>query len=320
LVKIVIYFATLKKKKLKNKIHLRRNAAVTDKAFQNFIGNYYSVAEHNERYRAGNESFQQELNKYSHLSYEDVVGTLTGSLSPSERGAFQVDDSVNDIDKYLGERRRGRFTVPSYWNWNELGYVTPVQEQGQCNSCWAFAALGAIESRSMIKNERNVTNLSVQEVINCPSFGQYIGCNGGWGITTYAHAVSYGGVGSSTDFPYTGKAVNYCYPYRPRVPYSAVSTYSYTNYYVPTDESLIQEWVFTGGPVYMTLHVSADFVNYKSGIYTDPRGYCTASVDNNHAVLCVGYGTENGVDYWIVKNSWGGFIFFSKWREFLTFF
>jgi cathepsin L len=63
----------------------------------------------------------------------------------------------------------------------------------------------------------------------------------------------------------------------------------------------IRDAVATIGPVAAAIYASKTFLLYKSGIYNEAN--CPTSV--NHAVLIVGYGTENGVDYWLVKNSWG---------------
>jgi C1A family cysteine protease len=70
---------------------------------------------------------------------------------------------------------------------------------------------------------------------------------------------------------------------------------------IPADEVKIKEAVARFGPVAVAMHTSKLFYSYKSGIYNEAN--CPINV--THAVLIVGYGTENGVDYWIVKNSWG---------------
>lgn len=61
--------------------------------------------------------------------------------------------------------------------------------------------------------------------------------------------------------------------------------------------------VGTLGPITVAIFASANFQSYASGVFDDPL--CTSQSTPNHAVVVVGYGSENGKDYWIVKNSWG---------------
>jgi C1A family cysteine protease len=67
------------------------------------------------------------------------------------------------------------------------------------------------------------------------------------------------------------------------------------------NETKIRDAVANIGPVATAIHASQVFMWYKGGIYNEVN--CPTSV--NHAVLIVGYGTEKGVNFWIVKNSWG---------------
>lgn len=82
-------------------------------------------------------------------------------------------------------------------------------KQGQCGSCWAFAAIGAIEGQMKIKKGKT-DKLSEQEVIECarnPWTGALLGCSGGWDFATYNFANQYNGVTTSSLKPY--KAVDY---------------------------------------------------------------------------------------------------------------
>lgn len=72
------------------------------------------------------------------------------------------------------------------------------------------------------------------------------------------------------------------------------------------DEEAIKMVLATLGPVSVAIDAGQDsFQFYSDGVYYDPN--CESDVDKmNHAVLIVGYGTEdNGQDYWLVKNSYG---------------
>lgn len=69
------------------------------------------------------------------------------------------------------------------------------------------------------------------------------------------------------------------------------------------DERALQEAVATIGPISVSIDASEQtFQFYANGIYDNPL---CSSENLGHAVLLVGYGTENGLDYWLIKNSWG---------------
>lgn len=148
--------------------------------------------------------------------------------------------------------------------------------------------------------------LSEQELIECaknPWTKSLLGCSGGWDRSVYNHAYVRKGVTSQAFNPYQGNANSWCIVSTPRTPDSRTSSkyYSITS----ENEALIKEKLYSVGPLYATFFVSSDFYSYRSGIYTDSHGFCDPKYNNNHAVLLVGYGTENGLDYWLVKNSWG---------------
>lgn len=154
----------------------------------------------------------------------------------------------------------------------------------------------------MAIKKRSYDKLSEQEVIECVVYaGVLRGCNGGFASMVFDHAKVNKGVTNSTFDSYAatvnGKTCNIN---RPRSVGSAVKSWSV----VPNKEDAIKEALFNVGPLYITLFTSTDLYGYKSGVYTDEKKRC-GNNNPNHAVLLVGYGTLNGVDYWLLKNSWG---------------
>lgn len=148
--------------------------------------------------------------------------------------------------------------------------------------------------------------LSEQEVIECarnPWTGVLLGCNGGWHFSVYSHATDYKGVAQQAYKPYSsGNTYRSCSPSGGRVPQATVKNYVD----IPAgNEELMRIALEDKGPLYVTYHVSNDFFSYQRGVYTDRYGYCASKPANNHGVLLVGYGTQDGLDYWLVKNSWG---------------
>lgn len=143
--------------------------------------------------------------------------------------------------------------------------------------------------------------LSEQEIIDCVRVnGVLKGCGGGNDQGVYTQAQNNKGVASSANYPYRAATSGVCNVGTPRTAGSQVKGF----YQVPSNENTVKEWLYTYGPLYVIYYVAADFYSYSGGIYTDARNQC-AGKSYNHAVLIVGYGTTNGVDYWLVKNSWG---------------
>jgi cathepsin L len=149
----------------------------------------------------------------------------------------------------------------------------------------------------------NHDKLSEQEALECISKYRDFGCNGGWGPEVFMWASGSGGVTTADRRPYKAVDNTPCeIKLNPRSRGSkTVAGYVYI---VNELEEAMKHAIVNTGPIHVSLHVSNDLAYYKSGVFNDPRNQC-ANQGNNHAALLVGYGNENGQDYWLVKNSWG---------------
>ena len=146
------------------------NTSRLQKSRENILKRYYEINEHNQNYKAGNETFEMELNDFSILSHEDLVRRL-GFVEEPLSSTYQ---SENENEAELPEIvRTSEDLLPDFWNWADHGIVQPVQDQGNCGSCYAFAAIGVIES-SMCRYFGSCVKLSEQEAMECTN-----GCNGG---------------------------------------------------------------------------------------------------------------------------------------------
>ena len=188
--------------------------------------------------------------------------------------------------------------VPTTWNWQDFGVVTPVKNQGKCGSCWTFSTVGCIEAHYMLKTGQ-FRNLSEQQLVDCAGDFDNHGCEGGLPSHAFEYIMYAGGLTDEASYPYM--AVDQKCNVNAIDPIVAVQGGSVN---ISTSEVDMQVALFENGPVSVAFQVIDGFKNYAGGVYANST--CKNGTDNvNHAVLAVGYGTEAGVDYWLIKNSWG---------------
>lgn len=203
--------------------------------------------------------------------------------------------------------------LPEYFSWRDVpGVVRPIQYQGQCGSCFIFATIAAIEGQLSLRYG-NHEKLSEQEMIDCLHDGNhFLGCRGGNYIDVFNFA-RHNGVASAYDYPYNG-VQNQCRSQGFGVHGSRVRSYVQ----VPQDEEVIRHTLYTHGPLFISFHAPSGFDHHTFGIFSDYNGECHGYQYRDHTALLIGWGTENGHDYWIVKNSygtgWGEYGFFKITR------
>ncbi|MEJ1284915.1 hypothetical protein NN561_015905 [Cricetulus griseus] len=187
--------------------------------------------------------------------------------------------------------------LPKSEDWTKKGFVTPVRKQGQCGSCWAFAAIGAIEGQ-MFWRTGNLTTLSVQNLLDCSKPQGNNGCVRGDAYSAYQYVLHNGGLEAEETYPYEAKDG----PCR----YNPNNSRAYITEVVslPAHEDYLLVAVSMIGPVAAAIDASHDsFRFYRGGIYHEPN--CSSYL-TNHAVLVVGYGFEgnetDGNNYWLIKN------------------
>jgi len=192
--------------------------------------------------------------------------------------------------------------------------VTPVKNQGGCGSCWAFSATETLESHYAIATGEAAPVLSPQQIVSCAPNPDHCGGTGGCAGSTQPLAFNYtetAGITTEADYPYAG-STGTCQstkikPVAQNTGYVQLPTNNYTD--------LITA-VATKGPVAISVAAGGmGWQLYFGGIMSGSNNY-----DMDHAVQLVGYGTDNGKDYWLVRNSWGswgekGYIRLARFGE-----
>jgi C1A family cysteine protease len=254
---------------------------------ESFIDNVQFIEDHNSNEQ---KTFTMGLNQYSHLSHSEFLKYMQLSTSAP---------SLRRESPFVHGEPSNMVGVPDEVNWVTSGAVTPVKNQGQCGSCWSFSTTGSMEGAYYVKNGKlpSKTGFSEQNLVSCDKTDH--ACNGGWMDNAFKWIKSNGGIATEEDYPYTSGAgsVPACDSSVSTVSGSAPS--SFTDVQAGSVSAMMS--AVAQQPV--SIAIQADqrsFQHYTSGVLTDG---CGQQLD--HGVLAAGYGTENGVDYWLVKNSWG---------------
>jgi cathepsin L len=251
--------------------------------FQIFASNLVTIYQHN---ILSISNYTLSINQYSDLTSGEFKDLISNGFkkSPYSFGA-----------KCAVFKKSGS-TVPDTLDWREKGVVTPVKDQGQCGSCWSFSATGSMEGAWALKQGKLIS-LSEQQLVDCSKRYGNLGCNGGQMDSAFDYAIDYG-MCSEESYPYISGitlAAGTCESCEPLVKITKCLD-------VTANDQLALKEAVALGPVSIALEADTRiFQSYSGGVITDTK--CGTNLD--HGVLIVGYGSENGIKYWLVKNSWG---------------
>ncbi|GLU04224.1 hypothetical protein SLE2022_213830 [Rubroshorea leprosula] len=256
-----------------------------EKRFQIFKDNLRFIDEHN----AENHAYRVGLNRFADLTNEEYRATYLGA----KKSPRKVSKSSDRYEPRVGD------SLPDSVDWRKKGAVVEVKDQGSCGSCWAFSTIAAVEGINKIVTG-DLISLSEQELVDCDTTYNE-GCNGGLMDYGFEFIINNGGIDTEEDYPYVA-ADGRCDQYRKNAKVVTIDDYED----VPQNNEQALQKAVANQPVSVAIEGGGRaFQFYESGIFT---GRCGTALD--HGVTAVGYGTENGKHYWIVKNSWG-----SSWGE-----
>jgi cathepsin L len=241
--------------------------------------NYDMIIDHN----ASNKSFTMAMNQFGDLTVDEFSATFLGTKY-THTGPMK-----NTMPQAL----------PTAWDWRPKGAVTPIKNQAQCGSCWAFSTTGSTEG-CHFQAAKKLVSLSEQNLMDCSDSEGNAGCDGGLMVQAFQYIIDNSGIDTESSYPYTA-ADGQC-------SYSAANRGATIKSYVNVtsgDEGDLQTKAYAG-PTSVAIDASQNsFQFYSSGVYVEPQ---CSSTQLDHGVLVVGWGVDTsggGGPYWIVKNSWG---------------
>jgi len=253
-----------------------------------FNTNLEQIKQINAAYSSGEITFFAAVNKFADLKQDDMKRFKGLRRSTGSSALLSELPHINAAD------------LPASIDWRTKGAVTAVKNQGGCGSCWTFSTAETLESHIAVKTGKLLT-FSEQQIVSCAKNPSKCGGTGGCEGATQELAFNYtrdaGGISLESSYPYTGTD-SPCDA-------SKIKPVATIDGYVRLDSnnaSQLMSALVTQGPIAISLAASGlSFQLYGGGILSG--NLCGWDID--HAVQAVGYGVENNVGYWIVRNSWG---------------
>lgn len=277
-----------------------------------FEKNYMDMVEHNAKFEIGEVSWHRKVTPYYDLTTEEFASLRLRKPNPTPSKTPENRVPQAHLDKLSKVK-----SPPNSWNWVDQGGITSVKDQGHCGSCSAFAATACVETCFWQATGNLYDDLSEQFILDCGYgheyhdssegwFGAY-GCDGAWTFVYFDYLINHHGGRHYREDHYQYEAEEGSCRSHNNGYYNNAKVSDMAIHYYPSEE-LMKKWIYIS-PIGTSL--DANYLgDYDYGVYDDHR-CCesahdsTCSDQNNHDITIVGYGTEHGKDYWLIKNSWG---------------
>jgi C1A family cysteine protease len=241
--------------------------------------NVIKILTHN----TGNHSWSMGVNKFADLTADEFKAQYVGGFKMPKRSLRRNGD--------------GPFNVtanPTSVDWTTKGAVTPVKNQQQCGSCWAFSTTGSVEGAWFL-SKGSLVSLSEQQLVDCSDAEGNQGCNGGLMDQAFQYIIDNKGITTETAYPYTATDGTCVASGKP----VAATLSGFKD--VTANSELALETAIVQQPVSVAVEADQSVFQFYSGGVMDSA--CGTQLD--HGVLAVGYGVDGGKEYYKVKNSWG---------------
>jgi len=265
---------------------------------ENWENSLSEIEEHNTHYERGEVDYKMGLNDFADQTEKEFVSTHFERLT-EEKIATRRASSVA-LHKPSNKK------APASFDWRKQNVVTPVKDQGKCNSCWAFSTIGTFEG-VMAKKLGRLVAYSEQNLLDCIGEGCST-CDQGCLLEYALDYMQRNDINTNASYPYTAKA----HPCRQRASHNSGIKLRDYNAITSKNDSHLIDALINIGPISIALACFQGLKEYEEGIYQhignwqeDPKEQLL------HAMLLVGYGTsKNNHPYWIIKNSWA-----TRWGE-----
>jgi C1A family cysteine protease len=229
------------------------------------------------------------ITKFSDLTPEEFRSFYLGYVAPS---AARVE-----LDLPLGNSSNAASVD---WRGKTPAVLTPVKNQAQCGSCWAFSATEQIETDYAMAGNK-IISLGVQQIVSCDKTDD--GCNGGNTETAYEYVKKAGGLETEANYPYTsGKGKTGRCKDAPAKEVVSIKGYNTVSKTEVSEKKMVTQ--IANSPISVCVDATK-WQTYTKGIIGRT---CGKQLD--HCVQAVGLNTDGAKPYWIVRNSWA-----SDWGE-----
>eukprot|EP01017_Pseudomicrothorax_dubius_P015942 TRINITY_DN1817_c0_g1_i1.p1 TRINITY_DN1817_c0_g1~~TRINITY_DN1817_c0_g1_i1.p1 ORF type:complete len:328 (+),score=47.65 TRINITY_DN1817_c0_g1_i1:34-1017(+) len=270
-------------------------SGLNEEAFTSFVRNNNKVYRNEKERLLRLSIFSQNLKRIEKLSaqYPNLrlgVTSLADLTYEEYLSLFKTDLTTSSSE--LEMRTLPTENLPDRVDWREKGVVTDAKNQGLCGSCWAFSTTASVESLTAI-NTGVLRQFSEQQLVDCCTTN--FGCQGGLFENSYAY-IRDNGMESEDRYPY--RSVRQTCRYDPKFVLTRISSFAGVPAY---DQDQLAAAV-ANQPTVSGLDFSHPFWQYYQGGIVDDQ---TCGLFMGHGILAVGYDTENGIPYFIFKNSFG---------------